>query len=72
MSDLFTIRSMVYLLEDEQVLLSDQVSRVELYMYICIRTVHRTGHDCRSANAVWIRNVNTVLLNGKIVIFKIL
>ncbi len=29
-----------------------------------------TVHDCRSANAVGIRNVNTVLLNGKIVIFK--
>ncbi len=29
-----------------------------------------TVHDCRSANIVGIRNVNTVLLNGKIVIFK--
>ncbi len=29
-----------------------------------------TVHDSRSATAVRIRNVNTVLLNGKIVIFK--
>ncbi len=29
-----------------------------------------TAHDCRSANVVGIKNVNTVLLNGKIMIFK--
>ncbi len=29
-----------------------------------------TVHDCRSTNIVGIGNVNTVLLNGKIVIFK--
>ncbi len=29
-----------------------------------------TMHECRSANVVGIGNVNTVLLNGKIMIFK--
>ncbi len=35
-----------------------------------IGTMRRTGHDCRGANVVEIRNVNTVLLNWKIVVFK--
>ncbi len=35
-----------------------------------IGTVHRTGHDWRSAAVVRSRNVNTVLLNGNIVTFK--
>ncbi len=42
---------------------------IESYIRL-IRTVHRTGHDWRSAIVVRIRNVNTVLLNGNIVIFK--
>ncbi len=35
-----------------------------------IGIVRRTGHDCRSANIVGIKNVNAVLLNGKIMIFE--
>ncbi len=37
---------------------------------ILLDSIIGTMHDCRSANVVGIRNVNTVLLNKKIMIFK--
>ncbi len=53
------------------------MKRAKLLMYVifsvyisAIRTVYRPGHDCRSANVIGIRNVNTILLNGEIVIFN--
>ncbi len=43
-----------------------QSSLIDQIYILTIETVH----NCRSANVVGIRNVNTVLLNGKIRILK--